>query len=157
MPSRAELFHAIDNGRELAQRDFAVHAAQGHLDDVAGVPPATCDTFLTRAARRGRTDVIGMLLQMGASVDQPLQGRVTPLMLASGLNYPDAALALLAAGARATGLALQYALFCGHLRCFQILSSYGAPRTVTSPYLDLSEYAFRYGTPELAAWVAESD
>ena len=73
---------------------------------------------------------MALLLAAGATVDQALSFGMTPVFVASGR---------------------------GHLACVQLLSSYGAARSVTNQFQVMrsaEEWATRKGQPHITAWLS---
>ena len=135
-PTRSELFDAIDCGLELTEADLVGAALDACKGDAPWRPPdppsAAFDTLLIRSVRRGRADVVGLLLRVGASVDQAKKGGVTPLYVACQEGQIRVVSALLAGGAdvnrvkRGGAAPLWIACQEGHLQVAMMLCSAGA-------------------------------
>ena len=135
-PTRWELFDAIDYGLELTEADLAgaaLDASKGDAPWRAPDPPsAAFDTLLIRSVRRGRADVVSLLLRDGALVDGPKKGGVTPLYVACQEGHIRVVDTLLAGGAdvnrvkRGGATPLWIACQEGHMQVVMTLVAKGA-------------------------------
>lgn len=89
------LIHAVQAPNDEALRVLLRHGRDLNLNghDVTG------DTALVKAARTGKTAAIEMLLDAGATIDEPGAGGMTPLMHAALKGDPSAVDSLLERGA----------------------------------------------------------
>jgi ankyrin repeat protein len=155
---------SVDQAMSTGEAPLYIASYLGHAEIVATLVAAGADvnvqtpdhgaTALYVASGHGHADTVAVLAAGGAHMDLAANNRFTPLGIASQEGRAFAIEALIAGGADVDSRCLLTACAHGHLRCVQILSAHGAPRTMRG--FDAEAVASQHGHTEVATWLAES-